>query len=136
MYAEACAQTDDVDGLGLQCLQDIQRRAGSKHISERLTLEEVKNEKGFEMWLEGVRFPDMVRWGDTENVKDNGKNIPTTYDAFFTKGEAKHRIYVEYSNPNNGPTGFVKGKHEYFAFPYDATSVNINLKQNPSGGDK
>ena len=136
MYAEACAQTDDVDVLGLQCLQDIQRRAGSKHISERLTLEEVKNEKGFEMWLEGVSFPDMVSRGDTENVKDNGKNIPTTYDAFFTKGEAKHRIYVEYSNPNNGPTGFVKGKHEYFAFPYDATSVNINLKQNPSGGDK
>lgn len=25
------------------------------------------------MWLEGVRFPDMVRWGDTDGVKDNGK---------------------------------------------------------------
>ena len=27
MYAEACAQTDDSDGLGLKCLQDIQNRA-------------------------------------------------------------------------------------------------------------
>lgn len=85
------------------------------------------------MWLEGVRFPDMVRWGDTDGVKDNGKNIPSAYDAFFTKGEPEHRIYVEYSNPNKGTTGFIKGKHEYFAFPFDAISVNPNLKQNPSG---
>lgn len=131
MYAEACAQTNDNDGL--QYLQAIQKRAGSAHVSTTLTLDEVKNEKMFEMWLEGVRFPDMVRWGDTDGVVNNGKNIPTTYDAFFTKGESKHRHYVEYSNPNQGTTGFVKGKHEYFPFPYAATSINPNLKQNPSG---
>lgn len=131
MYAEACAQTGDADGL--QYLQQIQRRAGSAHISSTLTLDEVKNEKAFEMWIEGVRFPDMVRWGDTDGVVDNGKNIPSTYDAFFTKGEPKHRIYVEYSNPNIGRTGFIKGKHEYFAFPFDALSMNPNLQQNPSG---
>lgn len=131
MYAEACAVTGDNDGL--QYLQAIQKRAGSAHISSQLTLDEVKNEKGYEMWIEGVRFPDMVRWGDTDGVVNNGKNIPSTYDAFFTKGEPKHRIYVEYSNPNQGRSGFIKGKHEYFPFPYDATSINPNLKQNPSG---
>lgn len=134
MYAEACAMTKDEDGLGLQSLNDIQIRAGSDHVSETLTLDEVKNEKSYEMWLEGVRFPDMVRWGDTDGVVDNGKNIPSTYDAFFTKQEAEHRIYVEYDNPNKGtPTGFVKGKHEYFPFPFDAKSINPNLQQNPSG---
>ncbi len=131
MYAEACAQTGDSDGL--QYLNAIQNRAGSAHVSSALTLDEVKNEKAYEMWIEGVRFPDMVRWGDTDGVVNNGKNIPSTYDAFFTKGEPKHRIYVEYSNPNVGQTGFVKGKHEYFAYPFIATSVNPNLKQNPSG---
>lgn len=131
MYAEACAQTNDPDGL--QYLNEIQKRAGSDHISNQLTMQEVKNEKSFEMWLEGVRFPDMVRWGDTDGVVNNGKDIPTTYDAFFTKKESKHRIYVEYSNPNKGKTGFVKGKHEYFPFPFAATSINPNLKQNPSG---
>lgn len=131
MYAEACAQTNDNDGL--KYLQEIQTRAGSNHVSTQLTLQEVKNEKSYEMWLEGVRFPDMVRWGDTDGIVNNGKNIPSTYDAFFTKGEAKHRIYVEVSNPNKGTTGFVKGKHEYFAFPFAATSINPNLKQNPSG---
>lgn len=133
MYAEACAQTDDSDGLGLKSLQAIQNRAGSAHVSTHLTLEEVKNEKNYEMWIEGVRFPDMVRWGDTDGIINNGKNIPSTYDAFFSKKEAKHRIYVEYANPNKGETGFVKGKHEYFAFPFDAVSINPNLKQNPSG---
>lgn len=132
MYAEACAQTNDPDGL--QYLKAIQERAGSDHISTQLTMQEVKNEKGFEMWLEGVRFPDMVRWDDTDGILNNGKNIPSTYDAFFAKNESKHRIYVEYSNPNKeAKTGFVKGKHEYFPFPFAATSINPNLKQNPSG---
>lgn len=131
MYAEACAMTGDNDGL--QYLNAIQTRAGSAHVSSVLTLDEVKNEKAYEMWIEGVRFPDMVRWGDTDGVVDNGKNIPSTYDAFFTKGEPKHRIYVEYSNPNRGQTGFVKGKHEYFAYPFTTISRNPNLKQNPSG---
>lgn len=131
MYAEACAQTNDADGL--QYLKQIQERAGSKHISTALTMEEVKNEKAYEMWLEMVRFPDIVRWGDTDGLVNNGKNIPSTYDAFFSKGESKHRLYVEFSNPNQGKTGFVKGKHEYFPFPFAATSINPNLKQNPSG---
>lgn len=45
MYAEACAQTDDSDGLGLKCLQDIQNRAGSAYVSTQLTLDEVKKRK-------------------------------------------------------------------------------------------
>ena len=131
MYAEACAMTGDNDGL--QYLNAIQNRAGSAHVSSALTLDEVKNEKAFEMWIEGVRFPDMVRWGDTDGIVNNGKNIPSTYDAFFTKKEPKHRIYVEYSNPNKGQTGFVKGKHEYFPYPKVTISRNPNLQQNPSG---
>ncbi|MDO4461091.1 MAG: RagB/SusD family nutrient uptake outer membrane protein [Bacteroidia bacterium] len=130
MYAETCAQTNDNDGL--QYLQAIQKRAGSAHISTALTMDEVKAEKSYEMWLEGCRFADQVRWGETESLANNGKNIPSTYDAFFTKGETKHRLYVETSNPNkDNPTGFVKGNHEYFPFPFAATSINPNLKQNP-----
>ena len=131
MYAEACAQTNDSDGL--QYLVEIQKRAGSDHVSTQLTLDEVKKEKSYEMWLEAVRFPDMVRWGDTDGIVNNGKDIPSTYDAFFSKNEPKHRIYVEYANPNKGRVGFVKGKHEDFPFPFAATSINPNLKQNPSG---
>ncbi|MDR0893924.1 MAG: RagB/SusD family nutrient uptake outer membrane protein [Prevotellaceae bacterium] len=130
MYAEACAQTGDSDGL--QYLNAVQTRAGAPTTS--LTLENVKKEKMFEMWLEEVRWADMVRWGDTSGVVDNGKSLPSTFDAFFTKGEAKHRLYVEYATDlNKGTVGFQKGKHEYFAFPYKSTSINPNIVQNPSG---
>jgi hypothetical protein len=132
MYAEACAQTNDPDGL--QYLNKVQTRAGSAHISTELNMTEVKNEKMFEMWLEAVRWPDMVRWGDTGGVVNNGKNIPSAYDKFFTtpKEAPIHEIAVKYSNPNDGiTTGFVAGKHEFFPFPYTAINVNPNLIQNP-----
>ncbi|MDR0976704.1 MAG: RagB/SusD family nutrient uptake outer membrane protein [Prevotellaceae bacterium] len=130
MYAEACAQTSDSDGL--QYLNEVQTRAGAPVTT--LTLDNVKKEKKYEMWLEGVRWPDMVRWGDTDGVVDNGKSIPTTYDARFTKNEEKHRIYVEYSNPNLGKTtGFKKDVHEYFPYPENVILYNPGLVQNPSG---
>lgn len=127
MYAEACAQTTDSDGTGLKALNDIQRRAGAPVTG--LSLENVKKEKKYEMWLEGVRWPDMVRWGDTEGVKNNGKNIPSLYDAYFTKGEDSHRLYVEYSEPNANKTVGYQDKHAYFPFPYNVVSINPNLDQ-------
>jgi hypothetical protein len=39
LYAEACAQTSDADGL--QYLRKVQERAGSNHVSSALTLDEV-----------------------------------------------------------------------------------------------
>jgi len=129
MYAEACAMTNDNDGL--QYLNMVQRRAGAKHISSTLTLDEVKNEKMFEMWLEGCRWPDMVRWGDFDGVINAGKNIPSLYDNKYTKEATETRFYVKYSNPNKTDTGFKKGKHEYFPFPYYEMDTNPNYVQNP-----
>lgn len=137
MYAEACAQTNDPSGL--QYLNAIQERAGSKHISSTLTLDEVKNEKKYEMWLEDCRWPDMVRWGDLDGIKNAGKNIPSLHDEFIAPDKPnykkKHVGYLTYSNPNEGKAfGFVKGKHEYFPIPYSETSTNPNIKQNPGWG--
>lgn len=139
LYAEASVGNDS-DGLGLKCLNDIQKRAGAPVTS--LTLENVKREKNYEMWLEGTRWPDMVRWGKTDKnefaiAKKAGYDHPTLYDAYFTKGESKHRFYVEYANGDQLPrekgfkVGFQEGKHERFPFPYGQTSINPNLRQNP-----
>ncbi|MDR0977014.1 MAG: RagB/SusD family nutrient uptake outer membrane protein [Prevotellaceae bacterium] len=142
MYAEACVGNDN--GSGLKALNDIQKRAGAPVTD--LTLDNVKREKKHEMWLEMVRWPDMVRWGDTGGVVNNGKNIPITRDLYFvgrvadadgkvtTPGKSPiHKFDVEYTNPNLGKVGFVKGKHEYFAFPKNSVEINENLVQNPSG---
>ena len=130
LYAEACAQTSDSDGL--QYLQKVQQRAGSAHVSSALTLDEVKKERNYELWCEGSRWIDMKRWGELDKAKNAGKHIPSLKDAFFVDDEAAHRGYVTYSEPNAGKTtGFQAGKHEWFPFPYSVTSINPNLQQNP-----
>ena len=138
MYAECCAQTNDASGLPY--LQMIQERAGSAHISSSLTLQEVKNEKWFEMWFEGQRFIDLVRWGDAaKELADSSKKpgrakgeLPAFVDLLFTgespvhKGEVRWTNYTESLNP-----GFQSGKHEHFAYPYSEITTNPNIVQNP-----
>ena len=144
LYAEACARTNDNDGL--QYLNEIQKRAGSKTESSELTLDAVKQEKRFEMFVEGCRWPDMVRWYQQDNdatifdrLKDNGKHIPSLYDKYsFAKediGKAGnvHEFYVEYSEPNEGKqVGFTSAeKFMYFPFPFDEVNINKNIVQHP-----
>ena len=149
MYAEACARTNDNDGL--QYLQAIQNRAGSKTVSSSLTLDAVKKEKRFEMFMEGCRWPDMVRWSIQDNdksifdsVKNSGKNIPSLYDHYFdadadgkpiASTTAEHSIYIKYEPCPSGQTvGFQAGKHEWFPYPFAETSINPEIGQNPGWG--
>ena len=131
MYAEVAAVDGDSDGLGLKCLQDIQRRAGAP-VSSTLTLDAVKKEKGYEMWLECCRWPDQIRWGDiTDRLRKQGSNIPSLKDAYFTNNEPKHRLFVTYSNPNGEGYSNFQEKHKLFPYPYSAMQTNPNLVQNP-----
>ena len=132
MYAEACAQTGD--NSGLTYLNKVQQRAQAKHVSSSLTLAEVQKEKYLECWLEGSRFPDLVRWGLAEKeLKDNGKYLPNYCDAMFSKGEAEHRGYIDESDATWCTTthpdmGFKKEKHSYFPIPFAEKNVNPNIK--------
>ncbi|MBR5064058.1 MAG: RagB/SusD family nutrient uptake outer membrane protein [Bacteroidales bacterium] len=136
LYMECALQTGKDKDKAFQYLKDIQTRAGAKHISTEFTLQEVKNEKMLECWLEGMRFLDLVRWGDTAELAQNGKSYPSFRDKLFTEGAAKHEGFVDYSDadwciklyPNSG---FQKGKHELFPFPFSEVSVNENIVQNP-----
>ena len=66
MYAEACAMTSDPDGSGLAALKKVNTRAQSATPVTTLDMATVKTEKYLEMWLDGTRFQDLVRWGDAE----------------------------------------------------------------------
>jgi len=142
MYAECCAQTGKDVALGLAALNEVQQRSGSGKISGALTLDAVKKEKKFEMWTEGCRFVDCVRWGDLDGMMKAGNDIPTLKDHFFDTDPATktatHQAYVTFHNFNDDPQygngkthGFVKGKHEFFPFPVLETSINPNIRQNP-----
>ena len=139
MYAECCAVTSDSDGSGLKALNDVQKRAGSKTISSKLTLDAVKTEKLYEMWLEGCRWPDLVRWGEASTVlATNGDKMPNLRDLYFSSNASEktdvHTPYVDWSKANynaNIEHGFRAGKHEHFPYPFSETSINPNIVQNP-----
>ena len=135
LYAEACAQLGD-DGTGLAALKEVNERANAKTKVTKCDMETVKSEKFVEMWLDGTRFQDLVRWGDAaKELADNGKYYPTYYDALSKNGEAKHRGYVDASDADWCAkiynVGFKAGKHELFPFPFNEMQLNPNIVQNP-----
>ena len=147
MYAEACLQTNDAASAKTY-INMIQERAGSKTISASVDMNVLKAEKEYEMWLEGCRWPDMVRWGDFSRAANAGKDIPIMYDIIQVNGwEEKDKPTGAktwqdpgqrfFTVPGNGPTeagytfGFKAGKHEYFPFPgSDVIAKNPNMQQN------
>ena len=136
MYAECCAMTSDPDGSGLAALQKVNLRAQSQTPVTALDMATVKTEKFLEMWLDGTRFQDLVRWGDAEaELGHNGEDYPSFCDAMFTKNEAVHRGYIERADADWCKklynVGFKKGKNEVFPFPFKEVQINPNIKQNP-----
>ncbi len=138
MYAECAVQTGKDKEKALGLLNDIQNRAQSKTVTtmDGFNLAAVKKEKMCEMWLEGCRFQDLVRWGDTDELADNGKYLPTFRDKLADGTSDVHEGYIDESEADwciktYPETGFKKGKHELFPFPYNEMSVNENMVQNP-----
>lgn len=128
----------------------IQQRAGSKTISETVDMDVLKKEKSYELWFEGCRFQDVLRWNDAEakaRLAKHGHAVPHLFDKLFRepKSDDKNIIWENGTEENSrfymvhtqeaieaGFTcGFVEGKHNLFPFPQTVKDKNINLRQNP-----
>ena len=151
-YAEACIQTGD-QATALQILNKIQERAGSAHKSTEATMDELKNEKLWEMWFEGCRFQDVLRWGDAPSgdmtakarLAQAGSAVPHLYDVKFRPvksgenpkwldGKYGKRFYIVHTHEAKDAgftVGFREGLHNLFPYPSDALDQNPNLKNNP-----
>ena len=152
-YAEACIQTGD-QATALEILNKIQERAGSKHKSTEATMDELKNEKLWEMWFEGCRFQDVLRWGDAPSgdmtakarLAQAGSAVPHLYDVKFRPVKASEenvvwldgkygkRFYIVHTHEAKDAgftVGFREGLHNLFPYPSDALDQNPNLKNNP-----
>jgi len=136
LYAEACAQSGtDEGGLGLKGLNDIQNRAQSNHVSAALTLAEVQQEKQFELYLEGSRSADLIRWCKTASLEVQGNYVPSFSDELPEHKGTIHKGYIDASDAGffkKYDVGFKKGKHELLPFPKTATDLNDALIQNPN----
>lgn len=153
-YAECCLRTNDA-GTAKTYVNMIQQRAGSKTISDNVDLTTLKKEKSFELWFEGCRYQDILRWSKTDNdaydqeciarLKKSGSAVPQLYDKLFRAPkaedenvvwehgtEANSRFYIAHTHKAKD-AGIEVGwqdKHRLYPYPETIMMQNPNLKQN------
>lgn len=140
LYAEACIQSGD-GGQAAWAVNQIRERAELGTLAS-VDMNTIKREKKIELWLEGCRWADIMRWKDTEAIGKlkniRGKNIPSLHDEFTIEGkegyQKYHKAFITYSEPNldiNATFGYKEGKHEYYPYPANTLIQNPGLTQNP-----
>lgn len=154
-YAECCLRTGD-NATAKNIVNEIQKRAGSKTVSDNVDLTVLKKEKSFELWFEGCRFQDILRWSKLDNsaydqeciehLKKQGSAVPHLFDKLFRApkaddenivwehgDEANSRFYIVHTHEAKD-AGFEVGfteKCRLFPYPTTVLEQNPNLKQNP-----
>lgn len=85
-----------------------------------VTLDDIKLEKRLELFGEGTRFQDLLRWKEGDKMASNGKQYPTLQ----VNGQ------VTWADCGNPAYGF---KEKHYMLPYPATEIRLNseIEQNP-----
>ena len=144
LYAEACLQSGDA-GQATWAVNQIQNRAGSKTVSASVDMNTLKKEKSYELWLEGCRWLDQLRWGDLERSKKAGQAVPKLFDKFYRTPKSGENVKWENGSESNSrfytidtheaidaswTVGFQE-KHRFYPYPTSVMDKNPNLVQNP-----
>lgn len=136
-------------------MNEVRARAGLTPLTG-VTLSDIQQEKRCELYMEGVRQYDLIRWGLAyDMMKDQGQTVPffTAYTESVTYDSEENPIIeskwtgtvtvgdVEYTlgivdQTINSTYGFKKGKHELLPFPQQemllsGEIVGGTLVQNP-----
>lgn len=135
IYAEACIASNQLDEAK-KYINKIQTRAGSNTVSETVDLKVLQDEKQYELWFEGCRWFDIVRWGIAKQCYDKVlDNIPYQTDEFWTSPEnarKPHKFVYTVHHPfaEAGITlKFVEGKNEYWPLPQNIIEINDQIHQ-------
>ena len=135
-YAEAVAMGGNPGAMsGLEALNLVRNRAGLAN-APQLDMENseygVKAERRAELFFEGTRFIDLVRWGDAvDELGEIGSYNPTFYgyvdgNNATPQGKENWKI-VKNAQLSNG---FKANKNELFPIPAVDVNNNPNLTQN------
>lgn len=133
LYAEAALASGN-SAEALKYVNKIQERAGSKTISTSVDLQTIQDEKQYELWFEGCRWFDIVRWGIAKKCYDAVlDNIPLQWDEYWQSGGTKpHKLVYKVHHPF-AEVGikleFKEGKNEYWPIPQTVIEVNDQMHQ-------
>ncbi len=135
LYAEACLTSAPEEALTY--IKKIQERAGSKTVTNdvsKVNLQLLQDEKQYEMWFEGCRYFDIVRWGIAKECYDKVlDNIPLQWDEYWQSGGTKpHKLVYKMHHPFADAgikLSFEAGKNEYFPLPQTVLEVNDQMHQ-------
>lgn len=151
LYAEACLRATKADPNSAKTyLNLVQKRAGAPETDA--TIANIIREKSFELWFEGCRFQDVLRWGNEASdafarMEKAGSQTPHLFDKLYRPvkstdenvvwqhgSEANSRFYMAHTHEAKDAgveVGFKKGRNELFPYPLTVLSQNPNMKQNP-----
>ena len=116
MAAEAQLQAGN-SSKALDYVNQIRQRAKENLLSS-VSLDDIKNEKRFELCNEAVRYQDLIRWRDADKaMKEQGKEIP----VFSTTG-----VEWQYKNQNYG----FKERNWLLPIPLKEIELNPNMQKN------
>lgn len=119
--AEAYFQNNE-KAKAVTCINEIRTRAKAPTITEAdLTMQLIKDESWVELCFEGIRYQNIIRWGDAPTLLANrgAKHPQLNQDGT-----------VDYVDYGAGSVGFKTPKHLLLPFPADEIAVNQNMTQN------
>ena len=112
------------DGAGDTELNMIRTKAHLPALSNA-GMDELKAEKRLELYMDGVRYQDLIRWGDASTVlAEQGEQIPA-FNGFNEDGT----FNITTDRYTNTTYGF-KEKHMLLPFPEKEININPNITQN------
>ena len=154
-YAECCIRTGSAAEAG-DYIRKIQERAGSKTVlSGTPTIVDLMKEKSFELWFEGCRYQDLLRWKKTdgdqayvkecfEHLKAQGTHIPHLVDKLFRNpadypgdvdrvwefskdgSDKEDRFYLFHTHEAMDAGYEVGWKEKHALFPYPQSVIDMN----------
>ena len=155
-YAECCIRTGSAAEAG-DYIRKIQERAGSKTVlSGTPTIVDLMKEKSFELWFEGCRYQDLLRWKKTDggepyikecfenHLAKQGTHIPHLADELFRNpadypgdvdrvwefskdgSDKEDRFYLFHTHEAMDAGYEVGWKEKHALFPYPQSVIDMN----------